>query len=85
MSDWKPVLSDVPQSSVLGPLLFRVYINGLDTNIVRQVLHFTDDITLYSKVNRSNNDNNLQTALEKLEYSQRYKLEREGTRSNIKC
>ena len=65
--DRKPILSGVPQVSALGQLLLLLYKTDLNSNIVCQVLTFADDIKLYSKANRSNNDNNWEKDLEKLE------------------
>ena len=48
-------------------LVFVLYINDSDSKMTSQFLKFADDTNPYSKVNGSNNDNDLQKDLEKLQ------------------
>ena len=48
-SDPVTVLSGVPQGSVLGPILFVIFINDLLDNIRSSVRLFADDCILYRK------------------------------------
>ena len=49
-SDLVPVLSGVPQGSVLGPVLFLIFINDLPDNIRSSVSLFADDCVLYRNI-----------------------------------
>ena len=49
-SDWLNVNAGVPQGSVLGPLLFLIYINDLTDNLVSVSKLFADDTSIFSIV-----------------------------------
>ena len=48
-SSWKDVISRVPQGSVLGPILFIIYINDLPEVVNSTVKIFADDTKVYNK------------------------------------
>ena len=46
LSTWEPVLSGVPQGSVLGPLLFPLFINDMPAITTNRTTLFADDSKL---------------------------------------
>ena len=65
-SSWKPVISGVPQGSVLGPVLFFIYINDLPDHVKSSCKIFADDTKVYSKVDSLVETNELQKDLDNL-------------------
>ena len=53
-SDWLDINAGVPQGSVLGPLLFLIYINDLSDNLISVAKLFADDTSLFSTVHDIN-------------------------------
>jgi len=65
-SSWVDVISGVPQGSVLGPLLFLLYVNDLPDWIINSMRLFADDVKIWVKLDRDDSSWKLQRDLYKL-------------------
>jgi hypothetical protein len=60
------VLSGVPQGSILGPLLFLIFVNELPNWIVNDMKMFADDTKLWTKISSPEDSESLQLDLDSL-------------------
>lgn len=65
-SDWLSVISGVPQGSVLGPLLFLIFINDIVYGLNCSVRLFADDLIIYKEIYSSNDVFTFQNDINKL-------------------
>lgn len=85
MSSWVSVPSGVPQGSLLGPLLFVIYVNDIDLCLrSSKLLCFADDMKIFTKISSTDDELALQDDLCRLEdYCRANKLDLNPSKCSV--
>ena len=74
-SEWAPITSGMPQGSVLGPILFVLYVNDLPDNLKSECYMFADDTKVLKNLSSKEDNLVLQKDILELEnWSKRWLL-----------
>ena len=84
MSTWGPVTSGVPQGSVIGPILFLLYINDLPEGLKSHTRLFADDTIIYMTITSTEDGKTLQKDLDLLTaWEDRWQMEFHPQKCNV--
>ena len=84
-SEWSDVISGVPQGSVLGPLLFIIYINDIPLNLYNPLKMYADDCKLIAIIKEQTRDKDIRRLRKDLYALSAWCLEWQSEFNEQKC
>ena len=74
-SSWEEVKSSVPQGTVLGGILFSLYVNDIDDGVVAFLRKFVDDTKMAKVVETDDDASELQSDIDTMvEWSRKWEM-----------
>ena len=83
-SDWSPVISGVPRGSILGPVMFLIYVNNIPDIITSTAKLFADDTKIHRQINNVEDTIALQIDLTTLDlWADRWQMKFNPTKCEV--